>query len=256
MPSALEHAQVVPYHIRRERSLGRMLGPFLPLISPRRRFGVIPKGHNTGKWRLITDLSFPRGQSVNDGIDSSHTLYTYMTVDKVTAIVTSLSGALLAKVDIESAYCLLPVHPDDRLLQAVAWQGSVYVDPLLPFGMCSACTILNALADAIAWHLQRCGIPIVHHYLDDFIIVGPPVSYQCRASLATFLRECFLLGVPIASQKTAGPTTCLTFLVRTPLLVHYVDKLTRLVTLLVDWQGKLHAENSNLSAAFLTTHAK
>jgi hypothetical protein len=29
----------------------------------------IPKGHNTGKWRLITDLSFPRGQSVNDGIE-------------------------------------------------------------------------------------------------------------------------------------------------------------------------------------------
>ena len=26
------------------------------------RFGIILKGHNTGKWRLITDLSFPPGQ--------------------------------------------------------------------------------------------------------------------------------------------------------------------------------------------------
>ncbi len=31
--------------------------------------GVIPKGHNTGKWRLIMDLSYPPEQSVNDSID-------------------------------------------------------------------------------------------------------------------------------------------------------------------------------------------
>ena len=34
-------------------------------ISP---FGVIPKGHTPGKWRLIVDLSSPKGGSVNDGI--------------------------------------------------------------------------------------------------------------------------------------------------------------------------------------------
>ncbi len=117
-----------------------MLGPFSPSHFPKAHinsFGVIPKGHNTGKWRLITDLSFPPCQSVKDGIDSTLTSLTYMTVDKVGAIATSLgSGALLAKVDIESAYRLVPVHPDDRLLQAVAWQGSVYMDPMLPFGLC------------------------------------------------------------------------------------------------------------------------
>ena len=39
---------------------------------------------------------------------------------------------LLAKVDIESAYQLNPVHPDDRPLQVVQWDGSIYVDPMLP----------------------------------------------------------------------------------------------------------------------------
>ena len=50
-----------------------MLGPFLPSdgLPPLHinRFGVIPKGHNTGKWRLITDFSFPPRASVNEGID-------------------------------------------------------------------------------------------------------------------------------------------------------------------------------------------
>ena len=58
----------------KERSMGHMLGPFsvhsLTDLSPLHinRFGVIPKGHNTGKWLLITDLSYPPGLSVNDGI--------------------------------------------------------------------------------------------------------------------------------------------------------------------------------------------
>ena len=41
----------------------------------------------------------------------------------------------MAKVDIESAYRLIPVHPHDRPLQAVLWQGQIYIDPMLPFGL-------------------------------------------------------------------------------------------------------------------------
>ena len=47
-------------------------------------------------------------------------------------------GSLLAKMDIESAYRLVPVHPQDRILQAVEWDGQIYVDPMLPFGLRSA----------------------------------------------------------------------------------------------------------------------
>ena len=78
------------------------------------RFGVIPKGHNTGKWMLITDLSFPPNHSVNDGIDPSLCSLSYISVDQVADIATQYGrGALLAKVDIESAYRLIPVHPQE-----------------------------------------------------------------------------------------------------------------------------------------------
>ena len=70
MPSAAHHPQVMNDYMAKELSLGRFLGPFSSFPAGQvSRVWVIPKGHNTGKWRLITDLLFPEGASVNDGID-------------------------------------------------------------------------------------------------------------------------------------------------------------------------------------------
>lgn len=91
---------------------------------------MIPKGRNTGKWRLITILSYPPGYSVNDGIDPTLCSLTYTTVEEITQLITQFHpGALLAKIDIDSAYCLIPVHPQDRCLQAMQWRDKFYVDP-------------------------------------------------------------------------------------------------------------------------------
>lgn len=128
MPSAITHPEVVTNYLRKELSLRRMLGPYdstkhLPPLHVN-RFGVIPKGHNTGKWRLITNLSHPEGASVNAGIDPDLCSLTYTTVDMIAEQITLLGkGTLQAKIDIESAYCLIPVHPHYRTLQAMSWGG-------------------------------------------------------------------------------------------------------------------------------------
>lgn len=217
MGSATAHPEVVSAYIAKELSLGRMTGP-LDHVSGHEGlhiscFGVIPKGHNTGKWRLITDLSHPAGHSVNDGIHPDLCSLRYSTVDDIAGIVAQLGcGALLAKVDIESAYRLIPVHPDDCPLLAVRWRDQTYVDLMLPFGLRSAPKIFNAVADALNWYLHKQGIPVIRHYLDDFIIISPPHTTQCRKSLEILDRVCCSLGVPIADHKRDGPTTCLTFL--------------------------------------------
>ena len=88
------------------------------------RIGVIPKGHNTGRWRFITDLSYPPGESINDGIAPELCLLTYTSVEKVAEAATWYGrGALIAKIDIESAYMLILVHPTDRQLQVMEWKG-------------------------------------------------------------------------------------------------------------------------------------
>ena len=112
-------------------------------ISP---IGVIPKKAKPGKWRLIVDLSSP---CVNDGIDRDMCSISYITIDQVVDIILQLGhGALLAKVDIK-AYHLVPVHPDDRHLLGVQWDGQVLLDKVLPFGLRSAPLIFTAVADAL-----------------------------------------------------------------------------------------------------------
>lgn len=66
---------------------------------------------------MITDLLSPEGASVNDGIDPCLCSVNYISVDDAVSTVIGLGrGALLAKFDLESAYRLVPVHPQDRLL--------------------------------------------------------------------------------------------------------------------------------------------
>ena len=129
-----------------------MLGPFVGDVKSVHvsRFGVIPKGHGTGKWRLITDLSHPSGSNVNDGIDPKLCSLHYTTVEEVATVVAQLGhGTLLAKADIESAYRFVPVHPGDRWLLGMKWEGRLYVDPMLPFGLRSSAKIFNAVADTL-----------------------------------------------------------------------------------------------------------
>ena len=260
MPSARQHPHIIDEYIAKERALGRFLGPFssLPYVHVS-RFGVIPKGHNTGKWRLITDLSFPEGASVNDGIDPSLCSLSYTTVEEVAALIVKLGrGALLAKVDIEAAYRLIPVHPDDRWLLAVRWGDSVYVDPML---LRSAPKIFNAVADALIWCLRKSGISSIEHYLDDFIIVAPPNSRRCASDLRTLVSVCETLGVPLATHKTEGPTTCLSFLgieldtvageLRLP-----TGKLHRLQALLQEWEPRKVCTRKDLESLIgLLNHA-
>ena len=63
---------MITKYIQKEHAEGRILGPFhVNDIEPPvqiSQFRVIPKGHTPVKWRLILDLSFPEGSSVNDGI--------------------------------------------------------------------------------------------------------------------------------------------------------------------------------------------
>ena len=94
LKSASAHLEAVNEFIQKELSLGRLLGPFPRIAAlsslPVNRIGVVPKGHNMGKWRLITDLSFPHGASVNDGINPLFCSLCYTTVNEIAAMVARL----------------------------------------------------------------------------------------------------------------------------------------------------------------------
>ncbi len=57
------------------------------------------------------------GKSVNDGISPELCSLSYISIDDVAKAVRSLGrGGLLAKMDIHSAYRMVPVNPEDRAL--------------------------------------------------------------------------------------------------------------------------------------------
>ena len=123
------------------------------------RVGVIPKPHQPGKWQLIVDLSYPEGGSVNAGIDPNLCSLTHKSVDDAVRIITRKGrGTLLAKLDLESTYRIVPLHPDDRHLLGMEWEESLYIDTALPFGLRSAPKIFDALADALLWIMGHNGV--------------------------------------------------------------------------------------------------
>ena len=226
------------------------------------RFGVIPKGHKPGKWRLITDLSHPSGKSVNDGIDQSLCSLSYTTVDEIAKVASSLGpGSIMVKVDIESANRIVPVHPKDRPLLGMRWHGEILCDTRLPFGLRSAPKLFNAVADALEWCIRQKGVKEVHHYLDDFIILGRPDSDQCREDLNSLTTVCAELGIPLAEHKTEGPTTCLAFLgievdTSAGILRLPDEKLRRLEATLRDWHDRKACTRRELeSLVGLLNHA-
>ena len=167
---------MVTQYLQEEVSLGRVIGPLPTDVASRVHcspFGVIPKKHAPGKWRLIVELSSPKKFSINDGIDPSWCLQSYVTVDRVARQAGKLGrGALMAKVDVKSAYRIVPVSPEDRLLLGMQWRGRMHVDACLPFGLRSAPLIFTALADGLEWIVRQQGVHFIYHYLDDYIMLA------------------------------------------------------------------------------------
>ena len=162
MLSAREHPEVVAEYLRKELERGVVLGSFRRdevqgvVLN---RFGVIPKSGQKGRWRLIVDLSYPEGKSVNDGIDPGLCSLKYVRVDDVVRRLLQLGpGVEMAKIDVKSAYRIVPVHPEDRSLLGMCWNGDIFVDAALPFGLRSAPKVFNAIADAMEWMAKEQGV--------------------------------------------------------------------------------------------------
>ncbi|KAL9986312.1 hypothetical protein ACROYT_G000446 [Oculina patagonica] len=223
LPTALSQPNIVSENLSREVALGRVAGPFptppLPnfQVSP---IGLVPKKHST-KFRTIFHLSFPKSgeTSINSSIPKEDFSLQYITIDNAIQGILSLGqGCFLAKTDFESAFRLIPLRPSDYELFGMYWEGSYYYDKVLPFGLRSAPYLFNLLSNAIEWILlNHCLVSFVCHILDDFLIIepasfSPPLNLLCQQSLNSMLLTFSNLGIPIAANKTEGPSTTLEFM--------------------------------------------
>jgi hypothetical protein len=209
--SARENPTVVDKKLDKELQAGRIDGPFKCrpfkdlIISP---LGLVPK-KEPGQFRLIHDLSFPKDNSVNSHIDPALTTVGYELLDQCVEQVRFLGkGALIAKADIQDAFRILPIHPQDYRLLGFTWRDDFYFDKCLPMGCSISCATFEAFTQALQWVLQnKCGVRYMSHILDDFILFGPHASTECRNSLFAFTELAKSLNIPLKAEKTIPPST-------------------------------------------------
>ena len=119
----------------------------------------------------------------------------------------------MSKIDIQHAFCLLPVLPTQLILLGIFWLGKFFVDTRLQFGLRSSPGIFNLFADAVCWIIQFIyNIKNIVHYSDDFFLVNSRNMEQARSDLSTVKSAFSYISVPIAENKLAGPCTSITYL--------------------------------------------
>ena len=212
--SAIQNPTAVDAKLAKELDAHRLAGPFssppFPVfrVSP---LGLVPKKVE-GEFRLIHHLSFPKGSSLNDGISTDHTSVSYATVeDAIRRIKTVGPGCFLAKTDIKNAFRIIPILPQDYNLLGICWRGLYYYDRCMPMGCSSSCKTFETFSTAIEWIAQnKLHITHILHLLDDFLIISPREEL-CQKQLDLFLMLCSYLGIPMAPEKTVGPSQIISF---------------------------------------------
>ena len=216
MRSAFEYPQVIDTKLAKEVALGRVLGPFdnqptTPAyrISP---LGVVPK-KVPGEYRMIHNLSHPEGSSVNDYIPQELATVQYASIQNAVSFIKDAETIVfMAKVDIESAFRIIPIAPKDTPLLGFKWRDKYYMDIVLPMGCASACAIFEAFSSALEWvAVSKLGASKVVHVIDDFLFMAESIE-KCEQDMRSFMDLCAKIGVPLAPGKTVGPTTALQFL--------------------------------------------
>ncbi|MEW8545793.1 MAG: reverse transcriptase domain-containing protein [Candidatus Thiodiazotropha sp.] len=216
----LKSANLLPEVVRRkikgEIDAGRVAGPFDYRPFPTLRvspLGLVPK-KEPGDYRLIHHLSYPSGDSVNDFIDPQLCSVQYTSFDEAIHMVQDLGvGCLLGKSDIKSAFRLLPVSVLDFDQLGFKFDGKYYFDKSMPFGCSIACQTWELFATFLEFCVARqATVGKLLHYLDDFLFGGKRGTDQCASIMAVFQGKMTLLGVPVASEKTEGPSTKICFL--------------------------------------------
>ncbi len=105
------------------------------------------------KVRLIHDLSFPPGNSVNDFINPDEFRLQYKTIDDAVGICMSFGEepCYLAKSDLRSAFSSILINPKYWHKLGFEWKGLYYASAVLLFGLRSSPFIFDQFARGLEY---------------------------------------------------------------------------------------------------------
>lgn len=210
--SVIENKDIVYMKIAKEIELGRTEGGFINkpwdnfVVSP---LSLVPK-KEPGEYRIIHDLSQPKGFSINSFINDENASVKYDTFDSVTDLIIKCGPrALISKCDIKDAFRIIPVRPEDYHLLGFYLEPYYYYEKVLPMGCRSSCRIFESFSRGLRYIMNKIyTFSNITGILDDFIMVGPEQSFECMRGLIAFKTMTKILNVPLKKSKLILPTTC------------------------------------------------
>ena len=118
----------------------------------------------------------------------------------------------LGKTDVKNAFRIIPIHPDVYGLLGMQWRGLYYYDRCMPMDCSPSCLTFEMFSTAVE-SIARNKLKIdyiLHIRLDNYLLVAP-TGQLCQQQLDLLMSLCSYLGIPIAPEKTCGPSTTMSF---------------------------------------------
>ena len=256
--SALKFPADIRAYLAKESELGAMAGPFSipPFPTHTSPLMTRPKKSSIDR-RVIVDLSFPPEGSVNAGTPletflGEHYKLTLPTIDNIVALIKVAGpGSFLYNRDLARAYRQLRSDPGDWDLLGITWEGNIYIDLAIPFGLRWGAAACQRTTTAVTHMHKKLGFKSLV-YIDDFVGVEPNISCAKQAydSLGLLMSK---LGLEEAPHKAVPPTTSLTWIgiqfdtlqmeMRVPPL-----KLAEIKSLVAAWLNRSQATRPELQS--------
>ena len=255
--SATYHPEHVDTYIATELAYGALQGPFShPPFHPAFHTSPLmtsPK-KNSHQRRVILDLSFPHGTSVNTGIPrdtylgTPYKLHLPSAQDLRDLILTQGAGCHLWSLDLKRGYRQLRVCPLDWPLLGIQWKGQYYFDTAVPFGIRWGAMYMHRTTSALTSIAAYDGIPTVA-YIDDIAGAQSPArAQQDKAHCQHLMEE---LGLEEQVEKGTDPDTRMVWLgvhfdTQTMVMSVPHSKIEECLSLAGEWAHKTHCTRSQL----------
>ena len=256
--SAKEHVSHVTKYIEEELQFGAMIGPFdkKPCtlhISP---FMTRKKAQSEVR-RTIIDLSWPKGQAVNDDVNKNMYMggefqMHYPSVDKIVKQLNAIGpSANIFKVDMSRAFRHIRIDPGDIDLLVLQHQGKYFIDLSLPFGFKLGSFFFMKISDAVPYIMNKNGHNSLLNYIDDVIYTALPSKiHHSYHFLLDLLQQ---IGLDVSTKKLHPPSTqavCLGILFDTVTRTIAIppEKLQEINQICKNWTTKTTCTKNNLQS--------
>ena len=101
---------------------------------------------------MIHNLANLEGSSVNNGIPTYFAVVQYATIqDGISFVKNTKPIVFMANVDIEAAFRIIVVVPNDTTLLSFQRRDMSYIDGFLPMGCYRSCAIFVTFSTTLEW---------------------------------------------------------------------------------------------------------